>query len=221
MRTVRTFIANRRSQLAEHPYFDALVRAEAHPGLVLPTVPHLAFWAGAQEDAQRLAEQRIEDPRLADIIRQHRAGAFDAVPCPLSKLLARPEAADPRALSRPPQVGTRESTYALLFEVLRATSDYDRVVLVLTLESLNHLFFERLATFFERAGLNAAHRGPKPSGTLPPDRANIFLDLLSLDPEARHQAIQLVERVYAAVAVMLDGMVPRMSPELAGAHAAR
>jgi hypothetical protein len=222
MRTVRTFIADQRRELAEHPFFDALLRAEARPSLALPYVPHLAFWAGALEDALRLAEQRLYDPRLRQIAKQHRTSAFESEPsCPLSKLLARPEAADPRALTRAPQVGTRESTYVLLFEVLRVTEDYDRLALLLALESLSHLFFERLASFFERAGLNGPGPGPRPMPPLPPDRANIFLDLFSLDVEARHQACLVVERVYAGVRLMPDGMVPRMGPELASEHAAR
>jgi hypothetical protein len=219
MRTVRTFIAQRRLQLAEHPFFRGLLQAEAQPGRVLMYVPHLAFWAAALEDALRLAEQRIEDSRLSQIAQQHRAGIFESAAFPLSKLLARPEAADPRALTRPPQLGTRESTYVFLFEVLRATTDYERLVLMLALESLSHLFFEALATFFERAGLNPPGGDARLLRPLPPDRANIFLDLLSLDAETRHGACQVVERVYQGVSLMLDGMAPHAGPELGGSHA--
>jgi hypothetical protein len=52
--------------------------------------------------------------------------------------------------------------------------------------------------------------------TLPPDRANVFLDLLTLETEARQQACAVVDRVCQGVSQMLNGMMPRLGPDLAG-----
>ena len=47
---------------------------------------------------------------------------------------------------------TRDASYSLVSEVFHATDDGVRIVLLLTLESAGHIFFERIAAYLERNG---------------------------------------------------------------------
>lgn len=206
MRTVRSFISYRRRHLIEHPFFERLQRNEPL-SRVLPLLPNLTFWAMSFEKNLEYAEARIEEWRLAQMTRQQREKSKGLEKRFIADLLELHGQAEPRNLIGRAHELVRESTYALSFEALRAADDYERIALLLALESSGFTLFDRICGYLERQGVRslrflAAQQLREPQGS---DGPNAFFSLLELPPTARQAACAVVDRVFQACTAMLDG----------------
>jgi hypothetical protein len=211
MKTVQAYIADKQRRFARHPFFIRLER-DAPLREVTAVVSNLSFWVMAFQDVLRLNESRVEQPALKKLARHHRAEDAGHDKWFLGDLLKIDgRTPDLRSLFSPQHAATRDTTYALMSEVYRASSDVERITLLLTLESTGHIFFEAIASYFERASVTQAlryfsrhHIDVEKSHEVFEDEMHSFLDTIELSEEAQRSAMAMVDRAYVAFHAMFD-----------------
>jgi len=211
MKTVQGYITDKQRDFSLHPFFGHLQRNESLRQ-VLPFISNLSFWAMAFQDVLRLNESKVQDPQLRKIARHHRAEDSGHDKWFLSDVL-KIEGSNPdvRALFSAQHAATRDATYALMAEVFQARGDAERIVLLLALESAGHIFFEGIASYFERMGVQRSlqyfarhHIEVEKSHEVFEQQMNAYLETLELSEEERASARALVDRVYRAFIAMFD-----------------
>jgi hypothetical protein len=203
-------------QYEEHPFFG-LLDGSAGPAQVQSLVPALTFFVFAFQDMLRLNEEQMVDPVLKAIARKHRAEDAGHQNWFLH---------DARCLGVEPDVewtfsqhqrATRDTPYQLIAEVFRATDDRVRVVIPMVLEAAGHPFFSRVFRFFERAGVGAnlkyfalSHWQVEEGHEMLQDAQSAYLRELPLPAELRSECLQMIERMFAAMATMVSDLHVRM-----------
>lgn len=212
MKTVRAYIAEKQSSFAQHPLFARFER-NAPLAEVLPFISTLSFWAVAFQDVIRINESKVKDPQLRRLARQHRAEDAGHDKWFLSDLL-KIEGCNPdvRSLFGAQHAATRDASYALMSEAFRAQEDVERIALVLALESTGHIFFEAIASYFERMGVTQSlqyfarkHVDVELAHEMFEQEINAYIDGLQLTEVQRASMCALVDRVYEAFFGMFDG----------------
>jgi hypothetical protein len=203
-------------QYDEQPFFR-LLESAAGPAQVEALVPALAFFVFAFQDMLRLNEEQMVDPALKAIARKHRAEDAGHQNWFLH---------DARCLGVEPDVEwtfgqqqrpTRDTSYQLISEVFRASDDRVRVVIPMVLEAAGHPFFRRVFRFFENAGVQAelkyfalSHWQVEEGHEMLQDAQSAYLRELQLPAELRAECLQMVERMFAAMATMVSDLNARM-----------
>ena len=216
MKTVELHIAERQKEFAQHPFFSLLDR---NFGLneMRAFVPDLAFWVMSFQDILRLNAYMTTDVELRKIVRHHWAEDAGHDRWFLDDLAA-------LDISEPGIAGlfgkrnraNRDATYAVMSEVFRLQDDRLRVVLIKTLESAGHIFFERVATnvgshpsvsgalkYFSHSHLEVERNHEVFERAMAEKIAS-----MKLSPPVRRQAIDLVDRCYVAFGRMFDALCP-------------
>lgn len=213
-------VFSRISELAERyedQEFFALLDGAAGPAQVEALVPALAFFVFAFQDMLRLNEERMTDPVLQAIARKHRAedaGHQNWFLHDARRLGVEP---DVEWTFGSPQRPTRDTSYELIAEVFRASDDRVRVVIPMVLEAAGHPFFRRVFRFFERAGVSQelkyfalSHWQVEEGHEMLQDAQTAYLEELELPEALRAECLQLVERMFAAMARMVADLHARM-----------
>jgi hypothetical protein len=222
MKLIEQYIAEKQRAFAAHPFF-ARLQAEALDVNALDFAPGLTFWVFTFQDVLRLNEQRMQDPALRKIARHHSAedkgheawfvddvAAIDPTPRDFGWLFGRHHE------------HTRDASYALVAEVFRATSDYNRIVLLLTLESAGHVFFERVARYVEKMQPNTTlryfshwHLAVEKDHELFEEELHEQLDV-DFDPAQRASMMAMIDRSYDAFNGMFSGLEERFIRRASG-----
>ena len=107
----------------------------------------------------------------------------------------------------------RDAAYALVSELYRAESDYCRVVLLFTLESAGHTFFETIAAYHERVAPDKplkyfarTHMCAEQSHQMYERDLEEFLSSIVLSDAVAAQALAVIDRVYDAFGQMFRGV---------------
>jgi hypothetical protein len=203
-------------QYEEHPFF-ALLDGSAGSAQVEVLVPALTFFVFAFQDMLRLNEEQMLDPVLKSIARKHRAEDAGHQNWFLH---------DARCLGVEPDVewtfghhqrATRDTPYQLISEVFRASDDRVRVVIPMVLEAAGHPFFCRVFRFFERAGVSSelkyfalSHWQVEEGHEMLQDAQATYLRELPLPAELQVECLQMIERMFAAMATMVSDLHARM-----------
>jgi hypothetical protein len=205
MKTVQAYIADKQQLFARHPFFSRLAR-NAPLREINPVVSNLSFWVMAFQDVLRLNEARVEQPDIKKLARHHRAedaGHDKWFLGDLQKIDG--SAPDIRALFSSAHAATRDASYALVSEVFRATTDVERITLLLSLESTGHIFFENMANYLERMSVvqslryfSRHHIDVEKSHEVFEEEMHGFLDSIVLSEDMSSTAMNLVDRVYSA-----------------------
>jgi hypothetical protein len=216
MKHITRYIATKQSEFATHGFFTRF-SAEDPRANVLDSAAGLTFWVFTFQDVLRLNEARISNPALRKVARHHSAedrghdvwfaqdiAAIDPAPRDFSWLFGRHHAQ------------TRDASYALIAEVFRATDDYERIVLLLTLESAGHVFFERVAEYVDRVDPNTTlryfsrwHLDVEKDHELFEAELATLLDV-ELDPQVTARAIAMIDRCYEAFSNLFTGLEARL-----------
>ncbi|HEY3253535.1 MAG TPA: hypothetical protein VGJ91_06290 [Polyangiaceae bacterium] len=197
-------------------FFRALEEVGS-PAEVQALVPALTFFVFAFQDILRLNEQQIVDPSLKVIARQHRAEDAGHQNWFLH---------DARCLGVEPNLEwtfssnhrvTRDTSYRLVSEVFRASDDRVRVVVPMVLEAAGHPFFSRVFRFFENAGVDSplkyfalTHWQIESGHEMLQEAQGSFLQSLTLPDALRSECLAMMERMFAAMATMVDDLRLRM-----------
>jgi hypothetical protein len=210
MKIVREHIKARQARFAKNSFFEQLEIDEASPE-ALSFVSGLTFFVMVFQDVLRLNEARVKDPALRDIARHHRAedrGHDDWFLHDLAAIEGR--LPDVSMLFSSAHVTTRDAAYALIGEVLRADDDRVNIALLLVLESTGHVFFEKVVSWLERAGLSdglryfaRSHLGVELGHEMFEQKANAMLDAIELREDERRAVIAAVDRCFDPITEMI------------------
>jgi hypothetical protein len=213
MKSTQLYIAQKQVEFARHSFFQQLDSPIPFPS-ALAFAPDLTFWVMVFQDILRLNEKLTKDPELRRIVKHHRVEDAGHDRWFLDDLtaLGAPQR-DIRWLFGKGHAPTRDAAHALMAEVFRADDDRLRLVLLMTLESAGHIFFERIAQVVERAGktdelkyFSFSHLEVEKSHEVFETEISRKIDAIVLDPELRREAEALVDRCYAAFRSMFEAV---------------
>ena len=216
MEAVFSRISELAQRYEEQPFFR-LLESAAGPAQVEALVPALTFFVFAFQDMLRLNEQQMVDPALKAIARKHRAEDAGHQNWFLHDARCLGVEPDVEWTFGPHQRPTRDTSYRLIAEVFRATDDRVRVVIPMVLEAAGHPFFSRVFRFFENAGVRAdlkyfalSHWQVEESHEMLQDAQSAALSQLELPPALRAECLEMIERMFAAMADMVADLTARM-----------
>jgi hypothetical protein len=222
MNTVRRYISEKQAEIAQHPFF-ARLEGQAAFESTMDFVAGMTFWVFVFQDILRLNEARMVDPVLGRIARHHRSedrGHDSWFLDDLDKLDPSPR--DYRWLFGQHHAQTRDAAYALISEVFRASNDHVRILLLLTLESAGHVFFERSAEFVSLHGADKSLRYFSSTHLeVEKDHSMFEAEMMKpldveLSPSVRAEALAMVDRCYAAFDLLFSGLESRVVRRASG-----
>lgn len=199
---VLTHITHRRDLLDQAPFLRNLATS-TNLDAFRAFVPHLHFFVFGFQDMLRIAHERVEHPQLRELARRHReedAGheqwfVFDVRELGCDRDILWVFGKDHRV--------TRDVTYGLVAEALKANDDRVRVVFPLVLEAAGSLFFPRVVQFIERVGMGErlryfarSHQEVEADHDIFSEESRRVLDTFALDPATYDEAIGLVDRCF-------------------------
>jgi hypothetical protein len=223
MKLIEAHVAKKQAEFAKHRFFSD-DRMSSNESGVLSFAPDLTFWVMAFQDVLRLNAKLTKDTAIRKIVRHHRAEDAGHERWFLDDLAAMQiPAPDVRWLFGERHSPTRDSAYALVSEVYRADDDRMRLVLVKALESAGHVFFGRVAAVVERAGwtkmlkyFSFSHLEVEKSHQVFEDQIAKTVSAIRLEPKARAEAKQIVDRCYVAFTAMFDALCVATDRQMAG-----
>ena len=213
MKSLQLYIAQKQAEFARHPFFHQLDSGLPFPH-ALSFAPDLTFWVMVFQDILRINEKLTTDVELRKIIKHHRvedAGHDRWFLDDLQELGA--SRGDIRWLFSKRHAPTRDAAHALMAEVFCANDDCLRLVLLMTLESVGHVFFERVAKVVDRAGktkilkyFSFSHLEVEKSHEVFEREIAGKIDAMVLSPSLREEAERLIDRCHAAFQAMFRGL---------------
>jgi len=227
MNKVRAYLAEKSVELAAHPFFSRLDQKLPFEN-AMDFVAGVTFWVFTFQDILSINEARVVDPELRRIARHHRSEDRGHELWFLEDLAdLDPTPRDFRWLFGPHHAQTRDASHALMSEVFRASDDFVRIALLLTLESAGHMSFERMAKYVDQHEPNTklryfsrSHLEVEKAHELYEDEMMKVLDR-ELSAPVRAEAIAMVDRCYDAFTLLFSGLVNRTERRATGALSVR
>jgi len=223
MQTVKQHITSKQQQFMAHPFFDALETMESLEDIA-HFVPELTFWVMVFQDILRLNEERITDPDLRKIARHHRledAGHERWFLHDRNYICGK----DSRGENIDWLFGktvrwARDPAYAILAEIYRSDNEWLNIVLLLSIESTGHVFFEKIVQKTQQIGedknlkyFSSSHLDAEMGHSLFEKQLEDNLHATALPGGIRHDALALVDRCYAAFDQLFDGLLMLCRPK--------
>lgn len=213
MKAVKGYLVSKQDSFRAHPFFARLERNDC-PATIKPYASALTFWVMTFQDILRLNEKQVMDTRLRQVAAQHRSEDAGHDRWFLEDLMILNGSwPDVRTLFCEAYHPVRDAAYALVSELYRAENDYCRVVLLLTLESAGHTFFEKIAAYHERVAPDEplkyfarTHMCAEQNHQMYERDLEAFLASLVLPEAVAAQAMQVIDRVYEAFGQMFRGI---------------
>ena len=138
----------RQSELLEHPYIKRL-EAKYSTSDVGITARGLTFFVMAFQDVLRVSAERATDPVLAPMIRNHYSEDAGHEQWFLADLQRLGIDVGVQYIFSPDHTLCREVGFELVGEAMLTADDAKRLALVLSLEAIGHVFFERVISCLE------------------------------------------------------------------------
>lgn len=223
MQSVRQAIDAREAVLSGHPFFHCLER-DAPFQEARRFAPQMTFWVFVFQDVLRLNEAQVTDPALLALVHQHGLEDSGHERWFLSDVTGL-EGAVPTLpwLFSSPHAPTRDAAYALMAEVFRATSDAERIALLLSLEAAAHAFFPHVSSYLHRQGqaeglryFSGMHLLAEAGHEMFEAEMEAFIHAMVLTEAESDAALALVERVFAAFSGLFDHLVRDITAESLG-----
>lgn len=202
MSDVQAVIEARRRQLDQKPLWRAL-DSSSNVDDVRAIAPQGAFYVFGFQDMLRLTQELVVDPELREIatnLRGEDAGHEDWFVWDLGQLGLELDAV---WLFGEEHRVTRDVTYGLIGQLLRAEDDRVRVVFPLVLEAAGSLFFRRVVALLHRAGFDRplryfarSHQEAEEEHDIFSDAGSATLAGISFDPVSHEAAVQLVHACF-------------------------
>lgn len=218
MKTIQEHIAQKQAEFAKHPFFSYLENCASVEDF-LQIAADLAFWVMVFQDVLRLNEERVKDPYFRKLARHHRIEDRGHEQWFLEDVasLRNKNRSTIRELFDKENTTTRDAAYAIVSEVFHIHDERLRVILLFTLESTGHIFFDRAAKFVDNNGYterlkyfsNNHLEVEKAHAIFEEEMEKKFFSIV-LSMEKRSEAKALVDRVYAAFTLMFDGLVKQL-----------
>lgn len=220
MKTIKTYIKSKQDEFKQHEFFKKLEQmndVDEFNGFV----NHLAFWPMAFQDILRLNEDRMTDEYLGKVARHHRQEDTGHERWYISDINFLDTTSHTKnyyfeLLFNNEHTETRDASYAILSEVFKLTDDRLRVILLLTLESSGHIFFEKTAAKVRSTSaeldstlqyFSTHHLEVEQAHEVFEDAMEAELYSIILPEDVRREAINMIDRVYDAFSLMFNGLV--------------
>lgn len=211
MKTVREYLAQKQMKFQEHAFFQELF-VDASPEKLAYFAQKMTFWVMSFQDVLRLNSTRITHPLLYQVARTHQVedsghekwflNDLNRLGCgaPNVQTLYSQESAFVRCVS-----------YALVSEVFRANNDFERIALLLSLESTAQVFFENITKFSKSIGYASVleyfsyhHLDAEESHESFNEEMEAQVDNIELTLEQQKSIFELIDRVFASFTTMFD-----------------
>lgn len=237
MKTVQLYIETKQNEFKKHPFFNILAELNNLEEINY-FVPELTFWAMSFQDILRINEERVKDPYLKKIAHHHRLEDAGHEKWFLSdkKYISQFNQAEDKEdvawlFSKDSQL-IRDAAYAIMSEIFKLEDESLNVVLLLTIESTGHVFFENVVKQVKKAGedknlkyFSSSHLEVEMAHSIFEEEMERKMYERRLPISQRRQAIKMVDRCYQAFNQMLDGLViacnKRIHKEEGRQHVAR
>lgn len=218
MKRIQTYIDSKQQEFERHPFFDLLGKLKSLEEVGY-FVPDLTFWVMIFQDILRLNDERVTDPYLKKIAHHHRfedAGHEQWFLYDKNYMSSRHASTteDVNWLFGRETRATRDPACALLAEVYRCDSDWLNIVLLITIESTGHVFFNKIVDKMEAFGENEnlkyfarSHLDVELAHALFEEDMERELYASPLPSKLRRDALALVDRCYDAFGKMFDGLI--------------
>ncbi len=210
-------LAMYQTRFEDHPFF---VRLREHPpsDWVAGFLPFVAFWVKAFQDLLGIVEDRVSDPEMRAIASHIRRGDrghdewFVRDMTLVGNLVPTYQ-----EVFGPAHKNTRLASYTLVSEALQAKDERHLIVLLLSLEAASYVFFTKLAEYLEHADFQfelqyfgRRHLDAELEHGIVDAKMDDQVELgFESKPELRTEALNLIERVFAAFDSMFTGFVLR------------
>lgn len=221
MKTIQAYIDSKQQEFMNHPFFETLNKLDSLEEISY-FVPELTFWAMTFQDILRINEERVKDPYLKKIARHHRLedaghekwflhdkkymGGLSS-----NKSCNRDDVA--WLFSKESQL-TRDAAYSILSEVYKADDEILNIILLLTLESSGHVFFEKVVKQVKKAGedqnlkyFSSSHLEVELAHAIFEEEMEKNLFDRKVPVNVRREALKLIDRCYGAFNKMFDGLI--------------
>jgi len=210
MKTVRKYLEQKQAEFNQHPFFSRL-RAGKSLDELASFAQRLTFWVMSFQDILQFNTTQIDHPKLYEVAHRHQredSGHEEWFLNDLNKIFGE----QPSLISVYSQehAPIRYASYMLVSEVFRARNDFERIALLLTLESTAEVFFEHIASFSERVGSSSLlyfsnnHLNAEESHESFDSEVENWLDGISLSPAEEKSIFDLIDRAYKAFTAMFD-----------------
>lgn len=221
MKIIQNYIDSKQHEFMNHPFFGLLEQLDSLDQISY-FVPELTFWALTFQDVLRINETRVSDPELKKIARHHRQedAGHDRWFIHDKNYMGE-HAGDPACknndvswlYSRDLRF-VRDACYEIMSEVYKSGHEILNIVLLLTLESTGHVFFENVAKQVKKTGedknlkyFSSSHLEVELAHALFEEEMERKLFSREIPIELRREAIRMIDRCYDGFNKMFDGLI--------------
>lgn len=177
----------------------------------------LAFFVMSFQDMLRLNAASMNEPELAQIAKGQRHDDAGHDVWFVNDLLKLKIVPDMRWLFGKEHQQTRDTSYEIMAEILRAESDHARLAVGFALEATGGVYFSRVYKFIADLGLEEGliffskhHWDVEQSHEVFADETQRQIDAIQLSPLGRARAVAAAERTFRAVTRMCEDLASKM-----------
>ncbi|BAT53711.1 unknown protein [Nostoc sp. NIES-3756] len=180
---------------------------------------NISFWVMSFQDLLRINLSQMTDKEYYQIVRQHLLEDVGHEKWFLDDLKAMDlEQPNLQVLYSKPHAAVRDATFSLMSEVFQANYDYERIIIILTLESAGHIFFENVTNFVEKHNYHHElkyfsnhHLGLEKSHELFEEEIQAYLNNFQLNYEESNKLLNMIDRIFKAFELMFNGLAIALS----------
>lgn len=221
MKIIQNYIDSKQQGFMNHPFFELLEHLDSLDQISY-FVPELTFWALTFQDVLRINETRVTDPELRKIARHHRQeDAGHERWFMYDKNYMGEHGGDPVCKNNDVNwlFGrdlrfVRDACYEIVSEVYKADHEILNIVLLLTLESTGHVFFEKVVKQIKKTGedknlkyFSSSHLEVELAHALFEEEMERKLFSREIPVDLRRDAVQMIDRCYEGFGKMFDGLI--------------
>lgn len=221
MKIIQDYIDSKQQEFMNHPFFEILEQLKSLKELSY-FVPELTFWAMTFQDILRINEERVSDPYLKKVARHHRledAGhekwfLQDKKYMGAINIDSSCNTNDVSWLYSKETQLTRDAAYAILAEIYKANDEILNIILLLTIESSGHVFFEKVARQARKTGedrnlkyFSSSHLEVEMAHAIFEEEMEHSLFSRKIPVHTRREALKMIDRCYGAFNQMFDGLI--------------
>lgn len=229
MKTIEAYIHAKQQEFMNHPFFGVLEQLDNIEEIAY-FVPELTFWAMTFQDILRINEAKVTDSYLKKVARHHRLEDAGHEQWFLHDKKYIGELSGDTYCSRDDvawlyskemQV-TRDAAYAILAEIYKTDDEMLNIILLLTLESSGHVFFDKVVKQVKKTGqdknlqyFSSSHLDVELAHEMFEESMEKNLYERPLPITTRRQGLQMIDRCYDAFSAMFDGLLLACNERLA------
>ncbi len=219
MKIIQQYLDQKQEKLISNSLFDKLKMRESNLEDFAGLAHNISFWVMSFQDLLRINLSQITDKECYELSQQHLMEDMGHEKWFLHDLKAmNVEQPNLQTLYSKPHTAVRDATFSLMSEVFRTTYDYERIIMILTLESAGHVFFECVADLVEKNNWNPSlkyfskyHLDVEKSHDIYEKKIQLYLNNIQLNHQQENNLLNMIDRMYKAFSIMFDGLSVALS----------